>query len=168
MTTYTLPTASTTTLGGVKVDGTTITINNGVISSASSGSFISPSLTGTTTVQHIAEIVTNITGATGTVVHDFNSASSLFYHTNVASDFTVNFTNVPTTNGRSYIVTLVLIQGNAAYIPHAVSIDGVSQNLFWSTNAQPVGAANKKEFFSFTLIRQTNSWIITASVATFG
>jgi hypothetical protein len=30
---YTLPTASTSTLGGVKVDGTTIVINNGVISS---------------------------------------------------------------------------------------------------------------------------------------
>ena len=29
---YTLPTASTTVLGGVKVDGTTITISNGVIS----------------------------------------------------------------------------------------------------------------------------------------
>lgn len=34
---YTLPTASTTTLGGVKVDGSTITIDNGVISSKSSG-----------------------------------------------------------------------------------------------------------------------------------
>lgn len=32
---YTLPTASTSQLGGVKIDGTTITINNGVISSAS-------------------------------------------------------------------------------------------------------------------------------------
>jgi hypothetical protein len=32
---YTLPTASTTILGGVKIDGSTITINNGVISSAS-------------------------------------------------------------------------------------------------------------------------------------
>lgn len=31
-TTYTLPTASTTTLGGVKVDGSTVTISNGVIS----------------------------------------------------------------------------------------------------------------------------------------
>lgn len=31
---YTLPTASTNTLGGVKVDGTTIEINNGVISSS--------------------------------------------------------------------------------------------------------------------------------------
>jgi hypothetical protein len=32
--TYTLPTASTTVLGGVKVDGTTVTITGGVISSA--------------------------------------------------------------------------------------------------------------------------------------
>ncbi len=35
--TYTLPTASTTTLGGVKVDGSTITIASGVISAAASG-----------------------------------------------------------------------------------------------------------------------------------
>jgi hypothetical protein len=35
---YTLPTASTGVLGGVKVDGTTITINNGVISATGGGS----------------------------------------------------------------------------------------------------------------------------------
>jgi hypothetical protein len=34
---YVLPTASTTTLGGVKVDGETITILNGIISAASAG-----------------------------------------------------------------------------------------------------------------------------------
>lgn len=34
---YTLPTASTTTLGGVKVDGSTITITDGVISSTGGG-----------------------------------------------------------------------------------------------------------------------------------
>ena len=34
---YTLPTASTTTLGGVKVDGTTVTITDGVISAAGGG-----------------------------------------------------------------------------------------------------------------------------------
>lgn len=37
-TAYTLPTASTSTLGGVKVDGTTITISDGVISSVGGGS----------------------------------------------------------------------------------------------------------------------------------
>ena len=35
---YTLPTASTSTLGGVKVDGTTITIANGIISAAAGSS----------------------------------------------------------------------------------------------------------------------------------
>lgn len=35
---YTLPTASTTTLGGVKIDGTTIIIDDGVISATNSGS----------------------------------------------------------------------------------------------------------------------------------
>ena len=39
---YTLPTATTSTLGGVKVDGSTITISNGVISSSggSSGNYL--------------------------------------------------------------------------------------------------------------------------------
>ena len=48
---YTLPTASTTTLGGVKVDGTTITINpDGVISATASGSgsYTLPKATDTT------------------------------------------------------------------------------------------------------------------------
>lgn len=36
--TYTLPTASTSVLGGVKVDGSTITISNGVISAVGGGS----------------------------------------------------------------------------------------------------------------------------------
>ena len=47
---YVLPTASTTVLGGVKVDGTTVTINgSGVISAASSGGTVT-SVSGTGTV----------------------------------------------------------------------------------------------------------------------
>ena len=47
---YTLPTASTTTLGGVKVDGETITIADGVISSAGGGGSVS--VDGTSIVQN--------------------------------------------------------------------------------------------------------------------
>ena len=47
---YTLPTASTTTLGGVKVDGTTITIADGVISSAGGGGSVS--VDGTSIIQN--------------------------------------------------------------------------------------------------------------------
>ena len=48
---YTLPTASTTTLGGVKVDGTSITIADGVISSTGGGGG-SVSVDGTSIVQN--------------------------------------------------------------------------------------------------------------------
>ena len=169
MATYTLPTATTSVLGGVKVDGTTITINgSGVISSASSGSYISPTLTGTTTIQALSEVVTGIVGATGTVVHDYATAGSIFYHTDVASNFTANFTNMPTTNGRSYLITLIVIQGNTPYIPNLVSVDGVSQNIYWGDNVQPAGTALKREFFAFTLLRINNAWVITAGVTSFG
>ena len=47
---YTLPTASTTTLGGVKVDGETITITDGVISSAGGGGSVS--VDGTSIIQN--------------------------------------------------------------------------------------------------------------------
>jgi hypothetical protein len=165
---YTLPVASTTTLGGVKVDGDTIVINNGIISAATAGAFNSPTITGITTIQHLSEVVTPITEATGTVEHNFNTGSSIFYHTNVADNFTANFTNVPTTNDKSYFLTLIVVQGGTAYVPHAVSIEGVSQNLYWTNNDQPEGTANKTEFFTFNLLRRNNAWLITAGVTTYG
>jgi hypothetical protein len=165
---YTLPVASTTTLGGVKVDGNTIVINNGIISAATAGAFNSPTITGITTIQHLSEVVTPITEATGTVEHNFNTGSSIFYHTNVADNFTANFTNVPTTNDKSYFLTLIVVQGGTAYVPHAVSIEGVSQNLYWTNNDQPEGTANKTEFFTFNLLRRNNAWLITAGVTTYG
>lgn len=165
---YVLPVATTTTLGGVRPDGVTITVENGVLSSRSSGSFISPTITGVTRIQHLSEIVTPIFDASGTVVHDFNSGSSIFYHSGVSSNFTANFTNVPLTDGRSYSVTLIIEQGANGYIPHAVSINNESQNLYWIGNVQPTGTALKTEFFTFNLIRRSNSWRITASVSTYG
>jgi trimeric autotransporter adhesin len=47
---YSLPTASTSTLGGVKVDGTTITISGGVITSTVSGGGTVTAVTGTAPV----------------------------------------------------------------------------------------------------------------------
>lgn len=166
--TYTLPVATTETLGGVRPDGVTITIDNGVISAITAGSFVNPTITGITTIQHLTEIVTSISNATGTVIHDFDTGGSIFYHTNVQNNFTANFTNVPLTNNRSYAVTLIIEQGGTPYIPHAVSINGVSQNLFWSTNVQPPGTANKIEFYSFTLIRRNDTWKISGAVSTYG
>lgn len=165
---YVLPVATTETLGGVRPDGVTITIDNGVLSSVTAGSFVNPVITGITTIQHYTEIVTPISNATGTVVHDFLTGGSIFYHTNVQNNFTANFTNVPLTNNRSFTVTLIIEQGATARIPHAVSVNGISQNLFWSTNIEPGGTNNKIEFFTFTIVRRNDEWKISGAVSTYG
>jgi hypothetical protein len=167
--TYTLPIATTSTLGGVIVDGTTITISqSGVISAASSGSFNNASLTGTTTIQHPAEIITTLSGATGTVAHDFITGSNVFYHTGVISNFTANFTNYPTNNNTSYTTTLIIQQGSTPYIPYAVSINNVSQNLYWTGTVNPTGNANKIDSFTFNLLYTNNAWIVTGSWVSYG
>lgn len=165
---YTLPVATTTTLGGVRPDGVTITVQDGVISANTATSFVNPTITGVTTVQNITEIVTAKNNASGTVVHDLTTGGSIFYHTNVISNFTANFTNVPLTNNRSLTVTIVIAQGATPYIPNTVSINDISQSFFWSTNIQPTGTANKIEFFTFVLLRTNNVWKISASVSTYG
>ena len=77
ITTYTLPTATTSVLGGVKVDGTSITINgSGVISSAgitsvvAGSGFISTSTTsGVVTVNNTLTQFSNLTDVGNTVVN---------------------------------------------------------------------------------------------------
>ena len=70
---YSLPTASTTVLGGVKIDGTTITISDGVISSAGgSSSFLDVlSVTSVSSITYNADgsinVVTYATNSTGIV-----------------------------------------------------------------------------------------------------
>lgn len=92
---YTLPTASTTTLGGVKVDGSTITIADGVISSAGGG--------GTDLSNGFVTGDTNITdGLTRTVILGTNnnnishnvSNSIILGDSNISnSNYTAKYTN---------------------------------------------------------------------------
>jgi hypothetical protein len=167
--TYILPVATTSTLGGVKVDGTTISVDgNGVISAASAGSFNNATLTGTTTIQHLSETVTTISGATGTVVHDFTTGSNLFYHTGVVSNFTANFTNYPTNNNTSFTTTLIIQQGSTPYIPMAVSINNVSQNIYWNGSVDPTGFASKIDSFAFNMLYTGGSWIVSGSWVSYG
>lgn len=72
---YALPTASTATLGGVKVDGSTITINNGIISasagnvdlsayytSAQTDSAISSAVSSLATISYVDTAIANVSG----------------------------------------------------------------------------------------------------------
>jgi hypothetical protein len=165
----TLLTASTDDLGGVKVDGTSVVIDeNGVISAVVSSSFVDSNFIGITTTQLSANILNSISGAFGTVVHDILSAGTVFYHTAVVSNFVANFTSVPTTDNRSTVVSLVISQNNPAYICNGVQINGITQTINWENSIEPTGNISNTDLITFTLIRTNNTWLVTGSLSTHG
>jgi hypothetical protein len=136
---------------------------------ATSGGTISGDLTisGNTNLQQSIEKLQTITGATGTVAHNF-SLGSLFYHSSISANFTANITNVPSTNDRVIVVSLILIQGATAYIPSALQIDGTSQTINWSNGTTPTGNANKRDLVVFSLVRTSSTWTVLGQLSTFG
>jgi hypothetical protein len=118
---YVLPTASTTIKGGVKIDGTTIAINNGVIS-------VGPSLTSATQFKGVWNASTNtpalssnqagaaagweyIVGTTGTRdlgngTVTYNTGDIVIYDGTNWYDIPGNASTVSAFNGRTGIVTL--------------------------------------------------------------
>ena len=200
--TVTVPTASASVSGTVKVDGVTITINAGVISAVGGGGGGSGtvaagtagslayytsstnavddaagltwdntnsifSVVGTTILQQTIEVLNTKTAATGIMTHDF-STGAIWYHTNVTSGFTANFTNLPTANGKIIVVTLIVSQGATAYVPSAIQINGVAQTVNWLNTSAPAGNANKIDVISYTMVRVNSSWIATGSLSTYG
>lgn len=115
----------------------------------------------------ILEISNSLTGATGSVAHDY-LLGGIWVHTNIASNFTAAFTNVPTSTGAVVSFSLVLIQGATAYIPSAVVINGSAETIKWVENQVPSGNANKTDVVSFNLLRITGSWVVLGSLSSFG
>jgi len=109
-----LPFASTTVLGGVKVDGTTITINSGtgVISGANTTDFSNINITGgtiaTTKLQSYRETVTTVTVSTSTYNLDLSLSNIFDITLNTSCTFT--FTNPPA-SGTAITATVILRQG---------------------------------------------------------
>lgn len=123
--------------------------------------------TGLVTLQQTSETLNTLTGATGTIVHNLNNGA-VFYHSSIASNFTANITNVPTTDDRTISVVLVLEQGGTPYIPNAIEVDGGTENINWQDATQPTGNANQYDIVSFTLIRTGAAWRVIGSLSTYG
>ena len=166
-----LLTTASLTVNNILLQGTLSTQGSGTPEIVSDNEiYLTPGTTtilnGLTTFYQTTEVVNTKTGATGTVVHDFNSGS-LFLHSSIAANFTANFTNVPTTNDRSITMALILDQGATAYIPNAVQIDGAAQTIQWSGGSAPSGTNNYTDIVNFTLIRSGGSWTVLGSLSTY-
>ena len=134
---YSLPTATTGVLGGVKVDGTTITITNGVISSAAGGA---------------ATTTANISTWTGTP-YDIIAAT---YGTNTASEVTfrmkspraltlpTNFTGSTAVAGTSATASAVyIIQKNGSQVATVTFGAGSTTGTFSTQSAISIAVGDQ-------------------------
>jgi len=128
--------------------------------------FTDPIFTGTTTLQQSTEVLNSKTTATGVVAHDF-STGAIWYHSSISSNFTANFTNIPTNDDRTIVCTLILAQGATPYVPNALQINGVAKTINWQ-GGSVAGTASKIDVVSFTLIMKSSTWTVLGSLTTYG
>ena len=103
------------------------------------------------------------------VTYNFTSGAVFYHSTALSADWTANFTNLPTTNGKVTTVNIIAPQGGSAYKITAASIDGVVTTIKWVASTVPTGNANKVDIWSFSFLRRANGWtIFAAQSANFG
>lgn len=103
----------------------------------------------------------NALGALSSATTNYNLATGAsFYHSSITlgANWTANIQNVPTTDGRTVIVTIMVVQGTTPYIPNVVQIDGTPQTIKWASGITPVGRASAVDIFSFGLVRAGAAW----------
>lgn len=152
----TLTVADTATFNGTASFTNTATFSGGMV------------ITGGVDIQELREYVIDevIGDVTANVLTaDYSTGNIYYVNTAPSANFTLNLTNVPTNNGYSVSVTVVVTQGATGYIPSAVQVAGVSQTLRWTTGTAPTptSSAGKLDIFSFTLIRRGDAWIVLGS-----
>lgn len=172
-------TGALTVTGGLGIGenlfiGGTINVGGGGLNNITIGavtpaeaSFTDVTATGLSTFAEITEVIGTKTGATGVVVHDYTEANT-WYHSSMSANFTMNLTNVPTTNNRTIVVNLILIQGGTARYANAFQIDGAAQTIRWANYAAPTPQASRFEIQTFTLNRVSSTWQVYGSLASYG
>jgi len=125
------------------------------------------SLLNWTTIQQTTEVMLSPAFA-ATIACDL-STGAIFYVTSATQNFTLNFTNAPTTVGRTIVATVFIIQGVTGYYGSAVQIGGVAQTIKWSYNTTPTPLASKTEVQTITLIRTSaGAWVVLGDYGTYG
>jgi len=167
--------------GNVDINAGTGALENGVVNIGDSSqgvniganSSTSIDVTGPLTVNNqliiedgVNEKFSSLTGATGVVAHDCDNGH-IFYHTSISANFTANFTNLGLSSNYSTNLTLLLNQGVTAYIPSAVQIAGSAQTINWQGGSAPTGTANGIDAVSFTILRDSGSYIVLGQMVDF-
>ena len=101
------------------------------------------------------------TAATGTINYDVTTQSVLYYTSNAAANWTVNFRassgtslNTAMATGQSVTVAFLVTQGTTAYYNSAVQVDGASVTPKWQGGSAPTsGNVSGIDAYSYTIIK---------------
>jgi hypothetical protein len=146
-------------------EGSSATIAIGqAVGTTSNVTFNNLTVNGLLTVAEIAETTVDATITSNTLTANYND-TNIFYVSSPSANFTVNATNVPTTNNRMMTISVVVSQGATGYIPSAVQIDGSAQTIKWSGGSAPGATSNKIDIFSFNLLRRNSTWTVFGAVS---
>lgn len=113
------------------------------------------------------EAVGIITSATGVVNHNCLT-QNIFYHQNIAGNFSINLTNFTLTNSFGTAVTIVLDQGVTEASVEGVLINGTTSTVYWSTGELPVPNPNAKDVISLSIINNSGTYVVLGQQVTFG
>lgn len=131
------------------------------------GSFTGKALTvqGTGKFQQVVEKSTvSATAATGTIQFDALTQAVLYYTSNAAANWTVNFRgnsgvalNDVMATGESLTVVFLVTQGGTAYYNNAVTIDGSSVTPKWQSAAPTAGNPNNVDAYTYVIFKTGNA-----------
>ena len=101
------------------------------------------------------------TAATGTINYDLTTQSVLYYTSNAAANWTVNFRassgtslNTAMATGESVTVAFLVTQGSTAYYNSAVQVDGSSVTPKWQGGSAPTsGNVSGIDAYTYTIIK---------------
>ena len=113
----------------------------------------------------ISETTTDYTLSSNVLTFNLSNGNVGYIATAPTAAMTFNFTNAPTTNGKSISVSVFVTQGATGYIPTTVQIAGTGQTIKWAGGSAPTATngAGKIDVFSFTLIRRSSAWTVLGS-----
>ena len=156
--------------------GANVTLGSGTWSGAPtfSGAIVfsgNPSFTGTPVftggvrVQEMIEDIVDVTHTSNSMTLDYSSGNIFFLANTLSGNATVNITNSPTDNGRTFTVNLLITQGSTGYIPTTLNINGSSATIKWPENTAPTptSSSGKIDVFNFTIIRRSSAYVVLAN-----
>jgi hypothetical protein len=118
-------------------------------------------------VQQIQEKIVPVVYSSSPTTINWNNGA-IYRVTSLATNFTANITNLPTTADKAYVVTFILIQGGTPYFINALQIAGSSTTIRWPGGTVPTATANRHEIQAFTLVYTGSAWSAYGQLTSFG